>query len=324
MEQLLYVLYGNDPVKIKERLAALIQEKHIETEAVEMYDYEESSLDDVLDSAMTIPFLTDNKAVVLTSATFLSGEKAKEGEELALKRLDDYLSNPNPTTLLILIVMSEKLDSRKALVKKLTDFAVIENLGKAEKGDLFAEVRSKIQAAGLHMDANALQLFLTRVGDDPLTLKHELDKLLLYAMGMSKIDIETVKSVTIRNPEENIFLLVNAILEGDRQSVLRIYQDLRSASVDPIWMMGVIMNKFQEILEVQAYLRQKTTQEELMKIFGASKGRAYYMMKNARETDPNALYESISRLEKLDFDIKSGRVDKALGVEMFLFRVISE
>jgi len=85
-------------------------------------------------------------------------------------------------------------------------------------------------------------------------------------------------------------------------------------------MIGVLMNKFQEILLTKELLREKKTFEDVMKYFAASKGRVYYMMKNAKEIDDNSLFQTIVRLEKLDYEIKSGLVDKNLGFEVFMLK----
>jgi DNA polymerase-3 subunit delta len=64
----------------------------------------------------------------------------------------------------------------------------------------------------------------------------------------------------------------------------------------------------------------KSSQEAIMKFFNATKGRAYYILKNANEIPEQKLFQYLSELEMLDYQIKSGQIDKKIGLEMFLFK----
>jgi len=311
-----YLFYGNDNYLLKSRTEKCWKEAAIEEESVETYDFEETSIDEVLSSAMTIPFLTEKKAVVWTNALFLStAPVVKE-----LTNIEIYLENPNPSTIFIIVCPTQTLDKKRKVVKMLLEKAEVVVCNKEEHQDLYGEIKRIIKENGKSIDANALQQFISRVGTDSLTMMNELDKLLLFSEGIDKIDIQMVRDVTTRNLEENIFTLVNALLAKDHTLIMHIYKDLLTMNIDPVWMMGVIMNKFQEILYTKELIHLKRTFEEIMKYFQASKGRVYYMVKNAKDTSDDELYEYMSELETLDYQIKSGQIDKFIGIEMFLYR----
>jgi len=317
-----YLLSGIDSYICKQSINKIIETHQIEFESIETYDMEETSMDEALSSAMTIPFLTDLKAVVISNVYPLGTTKPQKELNIDIEALQKYVENPNPSTILIILVPSEKLDSRKNIVKLISDRSETVTCIKTENEDLYGKIKNIIREHNLSIDANALQQFLSRVGSDPRNMENELDKLILFSEGKSKIDIQMVREVTSRNLEENIFSLVNAILANDRQTIMSIYQDLIKSNVDPIWMIGVVMNKFQEILYTKEMLRLNRSFDDIMKYFQASKGRVYYMVKNAKETDETVLYDYFSRLEKLDYEIKSGVIDKTLGFELFLLQSV--
>lgn len=316
----MYLLYGNDNYLLKSRTEKVWKELQIEEESVEIYDFEETSIDNVLSSAMTIPFLTEKKAVVWTNALFLTTAPV----EKEFSNIELYLENPNPSTTLIIVCPAQTLDRKRKVVKLVLDKAEVIVCNKEEHQDLYGEIKRIIKENGKSIEANALQQFISRVGNDSLTMMNELDKLMLYSEGIDKIDIQMVREVTTRNLEENIFTLVNAILAKDDQLIMHIYKDLLTMNVDPVWMMGVMMSKFQEILYTKELLQSKRSFEDIMKYFQASKGRVYYMVKNAKETTDDGLYDYMSELETLDYQIKSGQIDKFIGVEMFLYRRVAE
>ena len=62
----------------------------------------------------------------------------------------------------------------------------------------------------------------------------------------------------------------------------------------------------------------KYKKEDIMKYFRASSGRAYYMMLNAKNVNYDRLVNLMTKLENLDYLIKSGGIDKFLGIELFI------
>ena len=57
-----------------------------------------------------------------------------------------------------------------------------------------------------------------------------------------------------------------------------------------------------------------------MSTFRVTKGRAYYMMKNAREMKYSTLKLWLKRCTKLDYEIKLGKVDQDAGVELLILK----
>ncbi len=322
LEKNLYVLYGQDSFYLKEELNKIIKMERIENEAIEYFDSDETLLEDIIASAMTIPFLTEEKAVVLQNARFLSTAKGQKEEDNQLIAFERYLKNPNPTTLFIILVPEPSLDKKKQVVKQLLDHAEVIECIKEQNEDTYAKIKGILHANNFQIDANALQQFISRTSYDSLTMMNELEKLMLFSEGKTQITMDMVRQVVSRNLEENIFNLVNAMLAKDKHLMMSLYADLLELNVDPVWMIGVIVSKFQEILYTKEMLSQKKSFEEIMKYFSASKGRVYYMTKNARDTDDQALFVYLSKLENLDYEIKSGKIDRFIGLEMFLYKMI--
>lgn len=316
----IYLLYGTDRFCIKDTTSKILRTQNILFESAELYDMEEVLLEEAMNAAQTIPFLEDQKAVVLQNAFFLSNEKTTKDQNQDIDSLLLYLRNPNPTTTLIIQVPSEKLDTRKNIVKMLMDVAKVEMCQKEETEELYQFVKAKIKEASKQIDPSALQLFISRTSFDKMFMKNELEKLLLYTYEIDKIEMNHVRDVVSRNLEDNIYQLVNALLANEQAQMMQIYYDLLKINTEPVWMMGVIIAKFQEILYTKELLKTKATQEEIMKFFNASKGRVYYIMKNAKEVPYQSVLTYLSLLEQLDYQIKSGQIDKKMGLELFLLK----
>jgi DNA polymerase-3 subunit delta len=319
MNDNVFLLYGTDRYLIRQATEKIMSDRSIAAEDVYHFDLDETPLEDAVSTAMTIPFLTELQGVVISNATVFSEAKPTKEMTAQFGFLLRYLANPNPATLMVIQVPAEKLEVAKPILEQLKSKVQMTKLGIVDKNDFYRIVREKVAAAGLKIDAGALEEFVNRAGSDMMNLHNELDKLILYSLGKPTIDISAVKLVTMKEIEDNIFELVNQILIGDKNFAFRIYRDLIKSNIDPVTILSLIAAKFQEILYAKELIRQNNTFDQIMKYFNYSRGRAYYLHKNAQEMPDEVIYRYLSDLERADFRIKSGELDKRLGLELILF-----
>ena len=311
------LFYGEDSYLIKKNLDIIFKTNEINEQDIEVYDYEEDGIEVALISAMTVPFLADKKGVVLRSCSFLSDKKTATKEEIeSLKR---YLGFNNPASLFILIAPYVKLDTRKNIVKYLNKNIEVKSYQIALKSNaIYDLIKEEVNKNNLTIDPLALTQFVNRIGDNTTMLENELKKLITYSLNKKAITSDMVYDVVTKDIDDNIFELVNAVVEKNINKCIEIYRDLKSIKVDPIWMLGTIGNKFQEILYTKELIKQKYKKDDIMKYFRASSGRVYYMMLNAKNVDDERMMKILTDLEELDYKIKSGQIDKFLGIELFL------
>lgn len=321
MSELLYFLYGDNSHLIKAKTDKFFNDNQIDTSDIEFFDMEEKSIVEAVNAAMTIPFLSDKKGVVLANSSFFTtNSKSINDDDFQIKYLSNYLKNPNPTTLLVIQSPYEKLDSKKPIYKECQTYCEAIECTSPKKDDYYELVKTRISQENLSIDANALEEFINRAGENSTMLSNELDKLILYTKGKNKIDLNSVKDITTKNLENKIYTLVNAVVAKDQWSISSIYQDLMRVNTEPTSIVTLLAFKFQEVLYTHSLLKMKYKQEDIMKFFNASKGRAYYIIKNANEITESAVIQYLTELEQLDYLIKSGQIEKKIGLEMFLFK----
>ncbi|MFA5467298.1 MAG: hypothetical protein WC251_05540, partial [Candidatus Izemoplasmatales bacterium] len=78
------------------------------------------------------------------------------------------------------------------------------------------------------------------------------------------------------------------------------------------------------ILYTKELLKQNLKQEDIMRYFSVSKGRSYYIMKNAREISNEKLLDFLRQVDDLDTFIKTGQIAKDIGLELFLMKLYNE
>ena len=69
---------------------------------------------------------------------------------------------------------------------------------------------------------------------------------------------------------------------------------------------------------VKLLLKDGKDQAAVASHYHCSSGRAYYMVKNAKSVNMATVKKHLIRLEELDYMIKSGQIDKKIGIELFI------
>lgn len=318
MEKNIYLFYGSDSYIIKNKTNKLIQASEVDDFNVTTYDAEEMNIEEAINDASTIPFITDKKIVVVKNAHFLGTVKMKKEINHNLDAFSRYLDNPIPETILIINAPYGKLDDRKAITKKIMKVATVEKCEPLKENDLHLWVRKQMDKNGLAIDRDAVEELLKRTSFNTEVLVSEMNKLLLYSEGLRKINIDIIKKVITKNVEDNVYEITNAILDNKRSRALDIYNDLVMHSEDPLRIMNILINKYREILHVKLMINSGKDKNYIADYYRASPGRAYYMMKNARSVKMDIVKEHLMSLEKLDYQIKSGKIDKKVGLELFI------
>ena len=312
-----YLFYGEDLFLIKKETDLVFQENEIDLSTVEIYDGEEEGVDNAVTSAMTLPFLTDRKGIVITNAKFLTTDQSIN--EIEADKLINFCEMKLEQTVLVIQVRADNLDFKSKLVKYLTKNTISKKFVINDKGfDVYEYVKKELAKHDLKIQAYALTQFVNRANINMDNLNNELQKLIYFSYGTKEINADIVFQVVNREIEDNIFELVNAILEKNQEKIFKVYADLVDHNVKSTQILSVISSKFLEILYTKSLISIGYGKTDIEKFFGYSSGRVYYMMKNASEVTYDVLYQNISSLEDLDYKIKSGKIDKDLGPQLYL------
>jgi DNA polymerase-3 subunit delta len=313
-----HLFLGNEQFLIENKIKRLINESGADEYNITYYDLDTSTLTEALNDALTPPFMSAAKVIVIKNPLFLSAENNLEKDEK--KRFLEYLDSPMETTVFIINGYNIKLDERKTEVKKLLAGNV--NYSK-ELSEIEMHGWIKRQGAinNVVITDEAAREFFRLVGKDLMNAKNELDKLIAYVGENATVTADTVKKVVIREIQNDVFALSNAIIAQDKNKAIRIYRDLIKIGNDANYLFYLVAKSMRELLTVNLMLKGGYNQAAVAETMGVSSGRAYYMVKNARSLDYELLRKYVSRLSELDYKIKSGQTDVRTGLEFFLFGI---
>ncbi|UAC47312.1 DNA polymerase III subunit delta [Bacillus aquiflavi] len=315
----LYLVYGTEAFLINETKQLLVHHV-LEKEEIEFnfssYDLEETPIETALEDAETFPFIGDKRLIILQNPFFLTSAKGKVDHHLA--KLEAYLKEPAPYSIVVFLAPYEKLDERRKLTKELKRKAETIEGKKLNERELKEWIHERASLHSILIDEDAVDLLLLLVGTNLFLLTSEIDKLALYA---KHIDIHTVEKLVSRSLEENIFHLVDKIVHRKIDEALRIFYDLLKQNQEPIKILSIISGQFRLIYQVKELARQGYGEKQIAGYLKVHPYRVKLAAGQARFFSNEELIRKIDLLSQADYEMKTGAMNKVLIIEMFLFKL---
>ncbi len=318
----IYLVYGNEAYLINETKQKLYDHALEEGEAdfnYAVYDLEETPVETALEDAETFPFMGEKRLVILQNPVFLTAEKTKEKVVHNVDKLEAYIQSPAPYTILVVIAPYEKLDERKKITKLLKKQAEVIEAKKLNEQEIKTWVRERAALNGVQIDEKAIDLLLSLAGTNLMMLTSELDKLSLYASDTNRIDYEIVDKLTARSLEQNIFGLVERVVQRRIDEALRIYYDLLKQNEEPIKILAILAGQFRLIYQAKELARKGYGQQQIATFLKVHPFRVKLALGQAKHFNDQQLFSIMDLIATGDYEMKTGRRKKELIIEMLLF-----
>lgn len=320
----LYLLFGTEAFLINETKHLLIEHVLDEEEKdfnLSVYDLEETPIEAALEDAETFPFIGEKRLIILQNPIFLTSEKSKGKTEHNLAKLEEYLSQPAPYSIVVFSAPYEKLDERKKITKELKRKASIIEAKKLTEQELKAWIKERVATNKVEIEEDAIELLLSLSGTNLFMLTSEIDKLALYSGGKRIIDKEIVDRLTSRSLEQTIFSLVDKVVHRNVEAALRIYYDLLKQNEEPIKILSVLSGQFRLIYQVKELSRRGYGQQQIAASLKIHPFRVKLAAGQAGSFSDEDLMRIIKMLADADYQLKTGGMNKEMLIEMILFQI---
>lgn len=318
-----YLLYGTESFLMKET-GQLLLENVLGDERdfnFSTYDMEETPIESALEDAETFPFMGDNKVIFIQNPVFLTAEKQKDKAIHNIARLESYLKEPAPYSIVVFFAPYEKLDERKKVTKELKRRANVAEMKKLNDAELKSWVNSHAKKRGIELDQEAVDMIIALAGTNLFMLSNELDKLALYAGPGGRIDVQTAEQLIPKSLEQNIFSLTDKVVQRQPAEALRIYYDLLKQNEEPIKILALLAAQFRLIYQIKELSRKGYGQQQIAGIVKAHPYRVKMAAGLASKFSDSELASLIAQIAEADYQMKTGGADKSLLVEIFLMKL---
>ncbi|GGF78655.1 DNA polymerase III subunit delta [Paenibacillus albidus] len=320
----LYVLYGSEKFRMNE-FAALLEAQLIAKEdrdfAVIPFDLSETPVQAVVEEAETVPFMVERKLLLVRDASLFTAGKENAKLEHRVEVLNEYLQRPAEFSVIVFMVNHDKLDERKKIVKAVKAAGTVLAFNPLGADELLRWVEKGIRERGCSAAPGTAEALIANAGTGLQGLSGEMDKLCLFAGTGGTVDPAAVESLVHRGTEQNVFTLVEDIANLRLDKALNTLYELLKQREEPIKIAALIARQFRMILQVKDLSALSYSQGQIASQLGLHPYAVKIAGEQARKFGSERLRTILSALADLDYQMKTGGVDKVMGLEMFMLRL---
>lgn len=306
---MIYLLYGNKDFGIYEEIKKIT--KNYDELSISKYDLNNAIMQDIISDAQTVSLFADKKIIIVDNANIFTALINKDTDILI-----EYLNQINPNTTLIFIVHNDKIDSRKKITKLIKKIGTIKEFN----DDLNPLNIIKEKFKDYNIDQKTINLFLNRVGSNPLIIKNEIKKIKLYKNNDKTITENDIINITTKKIDIDIFKLIDYIIKKDKEKALELYEEMLKANEEPIKIIVILANQFRIMYQSKELLKKGYTEKDIASTLKIHPYRVKLAIQNSRNYSNKTLLKYLNNLADIDIGIKTGTLNKDNALELFILK----
>lgn len=305
-----YLIYGIDRSIIDNELDKLL--KKLKIDDVVKYRIPDTKIEDIIEDASIVGMFSSRKVIVVENATFFNANKTIDN----LSLLEEYLEHYNKDNYIIFIDNKDKIDTRKKITKKIKDIGEIISCNKEDREYFKSFINNYLQDSGYKLDS--IDYFLDYVGMDLNNMKTELDKLFMYKLEDKVIHNEDIKNICLRNYQDDIFTLTDAIIAKDTTKALKFTDMFLNNGYEEMQLIFLFASQFRFLFQVKRLANKNKNYKEIAQILEVNPYRVKFSLAKVARYTEDMILDELEKLAKMDTLIKSGKMNKHLALEMYI------
>ncbi len=308
---MIYVLYGIQDYLIDKKIQELT--KNIDRLEIDEFDLENNNIKQIIDAAATFSLFSTNKTIIVyNSFVFSSNKKGIDDKDINL--LQKYIENPNKNTTIIFVVSNDKLDSRKKIVTSVKKNGIVLEFNEVK--NINTLVNDMIKP--YKITVNQINTLINRVGDNLYILENEITKLKTYKNDDLIITDNDIINVINKSVNTDIFHLIDSIINKNMNEALECYYELIKIGEEPIKILVLLANQFRLMYQVKELSKKGYRISDIMDLLDQKQYPIQKAIQKGYNYDSKILLEYLNKLADLDIGIKTGKIDKNTGLELFI------
>ena len=299
-----------------------ILESNIHQLTASRLDFEE-----LLHICSSIPFIDHHRIVIIDGLCTLmenkSNTKATRNKNIKTNApwitLSEHIPLMPSSTLLFF--KDGMLNTNNGMLRVLKKVSETQHLPPPNGADLSRWIKKTSEEKGASISASAIKYLSNLLGNNLVSIDHELEKLSLYTDGeiIQESDVEEMVS---QAQEANIFRAVDAIIEGRAQTSFNLIHNLKINGRSDSYIIGMITRQLRQLTLVHSLLETETNQAKIGSILSISSNYAVQKtMEQAKKYSLEDIKYKYEELLQCDLNIKLGKLTTDHALETLVFNL---
>ena len=330
---MLHIFYGTDEFQTSQELSSL--KKELDDGMLDsnttVLQGRGLTIEILIQNIMAIPFLSDNRLVIVEGLMSTLGSRKETLENW--RPLLELLPTMPPSNHLALIeqpAQNQENTSQSSLfreISQLPDVHIVEskelkNWSFQGQSELWVWIQKRAKGKNIEIENEAITLIIELMGTNLRSIDNELDKLKMFAHAKQNnaISLDDITSLTPMSKDENLFTLVDTIVEGNVSQSFKLMSNIiNSGKVAPVRIMSLISRQTRLMIRTAELLEQGTPKKIIGDTIGVrSNSPLNKIIKQTQNNEPKKSIANLRYLELTDSYIKQGKMTEQLGLELII------
>lgn len=313
----MYLLYGLEKYLIDEEIKKIIKDNQVDSININKYNLENTLIEEIIEDASTISLFQDKKIIIVDNAYIFGSSGNKKLPEQNIDKLISYIENNNPSSILIFNLNKDKIDTRKKIVTLIKKYGVVKEFNEITNiNDWVLE-----QIKPYTINRNDIVYLISRVGSNLNILSKEIEKIKIYKDDIKQITKEDIQKLTHKNIDLDIFKLIDSILSARKKEALECLEEMVKYGEEPIAIIIMLANQIRIMYQSKTLIKKGYSEREIANILEIHEYRVKKALEKANKYDSKTILNKLEDLADLDYQIKSGLIDKNVGLELFILNM---
>lgn len=308
-------IVGPEPYLQRRALAEVLDRLPDDVQRVDL-DGPQAEAADVFEELRSFAMFGGSRVVVVRDAdAFISNHR---------ESLEDYLAAPSEPNVLVLRATTMPKNTRVYKACKAVGEIIPCETPKAGQLPRWLVKQAKT-VHGFMLTPPAADLLANLIGTDLGSLDEELGKLAIQFEG-GEVGPEAFADHVAFRREQQMWVLTDALANGDAAGAMRIWQQLRatdaSAEFRAVTWLGIWVEKSTAALALLRRGEKPFSIAKTLRIWPADNVNP--LLNTAKALGPTGLRKAAGRLVELDYRSKSGLGEQGRSVDQFIAEVASQ
>lgn len=271
--------------------------------------------DALIAAAETLPFLADQRLVVVREHPALARAEADE-------RLLDYLQHV-PESCVLVFVQRGKADARKKLYKAIQKHGTVVSFAQLNDAELNQWIIRTFSGLGKQCSPQTASLLAFTVGSDTALLHTEMEKLAALAGERGDIRDEDVRAVATRSIECTVFEMVDAVVAGQEGKAFALLRDMLTTGSDRIGILAMLLRQYRLMLHVKIMQYEKKSPQAIKQGLGIAPFAAERCIRQAQAYTRQQVKQAVNLCLVTEYRIKSGQMNQEGSLEAAMLQIFA-
>ena len=301
-----YCLKGDDEYLLTHAYELIKNACNIDFPELNLLPFKEDvDFEEVVKALETLPMFVDRKLIYvkLTSKDFKNEQK-----------LEEYLKNPNPTSVLVVSV------GNTGYLKNFEKSFELVDCSRLNKDVVFPFVVSDLKKYNKTINKDACELLCDYCNCDLAKIINELTKCVSYVGDRDVVSIEDIKLLVNKSTEFQIYELTEALAKKNTRKVYDILDVLKTRKDEFRGLLALIYKHFRRLFMVSIATENKS---DLAKMLSVHEYAITKAQEQARLFSKKQLKEINDICHKLDFDIKQSNMAAENAIDYIILKILN-